>query len=205
MQGPLPPGDDAKPPALHVWDDFWTLRLAECPCDADFLRWLDATGTRDAAIFHFGTGGHHLVGLECARAGGGNAVLGITAAPDEHASFAALAIADPDLGRHYAVLFGDIYLVNPRLLPVFDVVTLFHLCEYRTEKNDAYGAMTDAELVTLLTERLRPGGHMLFYPGSFAWRWGGTSAADVVAAWEAAAPVERVGAFASLLVYRKLV
>src|SRR3712207_7562317 len=40
----------------------------------------------------------------------------------------------------YTTLFRSL---NERLLPVFDVVTLFHLCEFYGEANAAYGAMTD--------------------------------------------------------------
>lgn len=191
-------------PLLNIWDDHWDFRPEDCPCDVDFLAWLDEETIRDAAIFHFGSGGHHHVGLECARAERRNHVLAITAAPQEHDSFVQLARQRPELLRSYNLLFGDIYLLNERLLPAFDVVTLFHLCEFRGEANDAYGAMTDLEVTRLLTRRLRPGGHILFFPGSFAWvrEWGG--ATSVVAAWEREGGVERVGRFRSLLVYRKL-
>ncbi|WP_375460882.1 hypothetical protein [uncultured Enterovirga sp.] len=201
MSSPVPA--PAPPSGLHYWDAYWDHRPAECPCDQDFVLWLDEMAVRDAAIFHFGTGGHHHVGIECARPDRRNAVLGITAAPKELDTFVELAIARPDVLRHYNVLFGDIYLLNSRLLPVFDVVTLFHLCEFRGEKNDAYGGMTDLDLTRLLTDHVRPGGHILFFPGSYAWARANDSAKDVVAAWEEGAGVERVGLSRSLLVYRK--
>lgn len=200
----MPAPDPPPPPALHFWDAFWDFRVADCPCDADLVAWLDVRGVRDAAIYHFGTGGHHHVGIECARPDRRNSVLGITAAPQEHETFVKLAIERPDVLRYYNAVFGDIYLLNPRLLPVFDVVTLFHLCEFRGEKNDAYGGLTDLEVTNLLTDHLRPGGHMLFFPGSYAWDRADHSGKDVVAAWEAARDVERVETFRSLLVYRKL-
>lgn len=193
----------SRPAELHYWDAFWDHRPAECPCDEDFVRWLDEAGIRDSAIFHFGTGGHHHVGIECASPERRNSVLGITAAPQEHETFVRLAIGRPDVLRYYQAVFGDIYLLNRRLLPRFDVVTLFHLCEFRGEKNDAYGGLTDLEVTTLLTERLRPGGHVLFFPGSYAWDRADHSAKDVVAEWAAAHPVEEVGRFRSLLAYRK--
>ena len=106
--------------------------------------------------------------------------------------------------RHYNALFGDIYLLNEKLLPAFDVVTLFHLCEFRGEKNDAYGALTDLEVTNLLTDKTRPGGHILFFTTSFAFDWEGPmSAKRVIAQWEKERDVERVGEFKSLLVYRK--
>lgn len=190
-------------PRLHFWDAYWDFRAKECPCDEDFVAWLDAGRVTDAAIFHFGTGGHHHVGIECARADRRNSVLGITASPQEHDAFVRLAIERPEVLRYYNAVFGDIYLLNRHLLPVFDVVTLFHLCEFRGPANDAYGGLTDLEVAAVLTERLRPGGHILYFPGSYAWDRANDSAKDVVAAWEAGRPVERVGAFRSIVVYRK--
>ncbi|TDR89018.1 hypothetical protein [Enterovirga rhinocerotis] len=196
-------GEAEDRPKLHFWDAYWDHRPAECPCDEDFIRWIDEMRIRDAAIYHFGTGGHHHVGIECAMPERRNAVLGITAAPQEHATYIELAIERPDVLRYYNCVFGDIYLLNRRLLPDFDVVTLFHLCEFRGPKNDAYGGSTDLEVTRLLTDKLRPGGHILFFPGSFAWDRANDSAKDVVAEWEISAGVTRVGTFRSLLVYRK--
>lgn len=187
------------PPALNIWDDHWEFRPEDCPCDVDFVAWLDETGIRDAAIYHFGTGGHHHVGIECARPDRRNSVLGITAAPKEHESFVRLAIARPEVLRYYNAVFGDIYLLNPRLLPAFDVVTLFHLCEFRGEANDQYGGLTDLDVLNRLTDRLRPGGYLLVFPGSFAWE---RAAAAVVAEWARTRPVEHVRTFRSLTVYR---
>jgi hypothetical protein len=189
--------------ALHYWNACWDLRSAECPCDVDFVDWLDASHITDAVIYHFGTGAHHFVGIECARPERRNAVLGITAAPQEYDAFIKLVIERPDVLRHYNVVFGDIYLSNRRLLPTFDVVTLFHLCEFRGEKNDAYGAMSDIELLNLLTDKTRSGGYILFFPGSFAFDRADHSAKDVIAEWEALREVEFLARYKSLLVYRK--
>ena len=190
--------------ALHFWNDYWDLRVSECPCDVHFLEWLEETGITDSAIYHFGTGGHHLVGIECAKPERRNAVLGITAAPQEYETYVELAIARPDVLRYYNVVFGDIYLINAKLLPRFDVVTLFHLCEFRGEKNDGYNALTDLDVTNLLTDRVRPGGYILFYTTSFAFDWDGPmSTKTVIAEWEKDKPIERVGLFKSLLVYRR--
>lgn len=190
------------PPVLNIWDDHWDFRPEDCPCDVDFVAWLDAEKIRDSAIFHFGSGGHHHVGIECARPERENHVLAITAAPREHEAFVRLAMARPELLRFYTAVFGDIYLLNERLLPQFDVVTLFHLCEFRSAANDAYGALSDLEVTRILTRRLKPGGHILFFPGSYAWDRRNDSAVDVVAEWEREGRVEQVGRFRSLLVYR---
>ena len=128
------------------------------------MLWLDEQGIRDAAIYHFGTGGHHHVGIECALPERRNNVLAITAAPREHEAFVQLATARPHLLRYYNAVFGDIYLLNERLLPEFDVVTLFHLCEFRGAANDEYGALTDLEVTRALTRRLKPGGPRMPQP-----------------------------------------
>ncbi len=190
--------------ALHYWDAYWDLREKECPCDVHFIEWLDRNRIVDSTIYHFGTGGHHHVGIECARETRRNAVLGITAAPQEYEKYVELAIARPDVLRYYNAVFGDIYLLNYKLLPTFDVVTLFHLCEFRGEKNDAYNALTDLEVTNILTDKTRAGGHILFFTTSFAFDWDGPmSAKKVIAKWEKERHVERVGEYKSLLVYRK--
>ncbi len=184
---------------LHFWDAVWDLRIDECPCDVHFNDWIETTGVKNAAIFHFGTGSHHVVGIQQAENGLNNHVLAITAAPKEYDTFVQLAIDRPEVEKIYKAFFGDIYQLDARLLPNFDVVTLFHLCEFRNERNDVYGALTDREVLDLLTDKLNSGGYMLFYTKSFAFE----PAAKVIAAWEKAQAVERVGMHETLLVYRK--
>jgi hypothetical protein len=184
---------------LHYWDAFWDLRLKECPCDLHFCEYLEAENIRGASIFHFGTGGHHLVGVRTAENGSDNAVLGITASPQGYETYVKLAIDKPLVAKTYKVFFGDIYQLDQRLLPTFDLVTLFHLCEFRGAPNDAYGAMTDLDVTLLLTDKLQRGGVVAFYPGSFAF----DNAKKVIAQWETERPVERIGEFKTLLLYRK--
>lgn len=185
---------------LHFWDAVWDLRVAECPCDVHFCDWLEKQSIENASIFHFGTGSHHVVGIRTAENGSNNCVLGITASPGEYDAFVKLAIERPEVEKTYKVFFGDIYQLEPRLLPEFDVVTLFHLCEFRNERNDLYGALTDRQVADMLTEKTRKGGHILFYTKSFAFD---TAESKVIAEWEKEAGVERVGMYETLLVYRK--
>jgi hypothetical protein len=79
------------------------------------------------------------------------------------------------------------------------MVTLFHLCEFRGPQTDAYGGMTDLAVTNLLTDKTRPGGHILFYTGSFAFE----KAKPVIAQWEKERPVKRIGEYKSVLIYRK--
>ncbi|MDB5643012.1 MAG: hypothetical protein JWN07_2329 [Hyphomicrobiales bacterium] len=184
---------------LHFWDAVWDLQLAQCPCDVHFCDWLEREQIRDASIFHFGTGSHHVVGVRTAENHSNNCVLGITASPGEYDAFVKLAIDRPEVEKSYKVFFGDIYQLEQRLLPQFDVVTLFHLCEFRNERNDLYGALTDLEVVSMLTEQTRPGGYIVFYTKSFAF----DSAEKVLALWEKEQRVEKIGTYETLLVYRK--
>ena len=78
------------------------------------------------------------------------------------------AIEHAELSRHYQVLFGDIYLLNPKLLPRFDIATLFHLCEFRGDSQDAYGGLTDAQVMDTVLDIMPKGGVVSLFTGSFA-------------------------------------
>jgi hypothetical protein len=186
----------AKRPKLNIYDDNWETRGE---CDIHLIEWLDQKRITDAAIYHFGTGGHHYVGVECAKPARRSSVFGITASPQEYQNYVRLVTGRPDVMRYYNAVFGDIYLLNEKLLPTFDLVTLFHICEFRGPQTDAYGGLTDLAVTNLLTDKTRPGGHILFYTSSFAF----AEAKTVIAQWEKQRPVERVDEYKSVLVYRK--
>lgn len=154
---------------LNLWKATWSLDEAQCPCDVHFLEYLEKKGAKNASIFHFGTGNHHIVGLKTATNGSNNAVLGITASRHEYDAYIDLLVSNPHLGHTYKAYFGDIYQLDRRLLPDLDYATLFHVGEYRTAENDAYDALTDNEMVAVVADRLKPGGEILFYAGSFAY------------------------------------
>jgi hypothetical protein len=186
---------------MNYWTDKWPLMVEVCPCDVHFNDWTEAQKLTGKVIYHFGTGTHHVVGRTQAENGSGNLVFGITASIEEYDAYVELAAENPLVARNYLAYFGDIYLSNARLLPQFDVVTLFHLCEFffPNTASAEYGGLTDLALANLLTDRLQPGGYVLFYKGSIAFE----KAKAVIAEWEKAKPVERVGEFKTLLVYRK--
>ena len=186
-------------PSLNIWDVNWSLDVEQCPCDVHLAEYLEAEKISGKSIFHFGTGGHHILGIRAADAGAGNVVLGITASPPEYSAYISLVTARPEVGRIYKVFFGDIYQLEPRLLPELDIVTLFHLGEFRSERNDAYRALTDAELTALLLDKLRRGGLMSFYTGSFAFDIAERVIADLVGNGR----LVPAGAFKSLALYRK--
>jgi hypothetical protein len=185
---------------MNYWADVWDLDEATCPCDIHFNEWVAAKGLTDSTFYHFGTGNHHAIGIEQAQNGSGNRVFAITASIDEHRSYIKLVTRQPEISRSYLAYFGDIYLTNLNLLPSFDAVTLFHLCEFSKQEPNGYPGLDDLELLNLMTDRLRAGGHVLFYTGSFAY----AKARDVIAHWRELRGVEEAEAFKSLLVYRKV-
>lgn len=152
---------------LDLWKDPWPLDEKQCPCDVHFVAWLSACGLSGQRIFHFGTGDHHHVGLHAARLG--HSVLGITATEAEYRSYIRLVIENPELGRHYKVLFSDIYQTNLGLLPKFDLVTLFHIGEFWSENNAPFASLDDAGLMEGMVEKLNPGGRLFLFTGSFAY------------------------------------
>jgi hypothetical protein len=164
-----------------------------------FLDYLEQRGARNGSIFHFGTGNHHIVGLRTAQNGSNNAVLGITASPHEYEAYIELLIKNPRLGHTYKAYFGDIYQLDGRLLPEFDYVSLFHVGEYRTAENDTYGALSDLQMALVLADKVKTGGEILFYTGSFAYDQAEAVAKELVQQRSFAA----AGSFKSLEIIRK--
>jgi hypothetical protein len=152
----------------HSWHCNWPMRPDLCACDADFCQYLQERNIRRKSIFHFGTGGHHVVGVRNQELGLENEVLGITVAPSEHAQYVKDVIRTPSLGRHYRVWFADIYDLTSACLPTFDVVTLFHLYEF-TDATSVSRRLADAGVLDLFLSKLAPEGRLLFYEGSFAY------------------------------------
>ena len=184
---------------LDLWKDPWPLDVRQCPCDVHFTDWVAAKGIRNASVFHFGTGDHHHVGKTQALNGSGNGVLGITATRPEYDSYIDLVVKTADVGKLYKVLFTDIYQLEPRLLPEFDVVTLFHLCEFWSEANAPFSTMNDEGVLRAMAGKVKPGGSLLFYTGSFAFSVAMPLIDRLVPALGFSGP-EKVD---SLLVYRK--
>jgi len=183
---------------LNYYEIGWFLDEKQCPCDVHFVQYIEQNGFRDQSIFHFGTGEHHIVGIKCHEMNTGNAVLGITASPREHDFYENMVIDKPEIGRNYKVLFGDIYQLNASLLPQFDIASLFHVGEFRTEKNDAYGALTDEEMVRLMINKLKGPRLVLFYSGSYAFDIAQRISDKLVSE----RVLEPVGSFESLRIFR---
>jgi hypothetical protein len=151
---------------LNYWDWSWPLLTETCPCDIHFLEYLQANGIKDKVIFHFGTGEHHILGKKNLEAGETNEILAITASPAEYYKYIEFIIDNPSAARTYKVFFGDIYTLTPRIMPTFDLVTLFHLCEFYDEERSAYAQLDDSSLLDLFLSKLNSGGKIFFYQKS---------------------------------------
>jgi hypothetical protein len=141
---------EEKMQKMNYWGEKWDLHVDICPCDVHFNEWVEANKMGGRTIYHFGTGTHHVIGRRQAELG--NAVFAITASKEEYDAYVTLVSADTRIARSYVAHFGDIYLSNPRLLPEFDIVTMFHLCEF-SHANTAsteYGGLTDRGFVEVL-------------------------------------------------------
>jgi hypothetical protein len=136
-----------------------------CPCDADFCDYLRERDIAKKSIFHFGSGGHHVVGLRNRDDRLENEILAITASPREHAQYVERVVREPSFGKYYKVLFADIYDLAHRSLPEFDLVTLFHLCEFSPMAGQLR-RMDDAGVMELFRSKLGAGGRLIFYEGS---------------------------------------
>jgi hypothetical protein len=184
---------------MNYWTDKWDLHEDVCPCDVHFNDWVAKEKLKNKTIYHFGTGTHHVVGIKQAERK--NRVLAITASKEEYESYITLVTENSGVAKNYVAYFGDIYLTNASLLPDFDVVTMFHLCEFffPNTASKEYGGMTDRKVLDLFTDKTRKGGHILFYTRSM----GAEKTKAILPKWEKEKPVKRVGEFKTLLVYKK--
>jgi hypothetical protein len=140
----------------HTWE--W---LQGVECDMHFCEYLQANNITNSTVFHFGTGAHHKLGINLTN----NNILGITASKNEYVRYMALVEDNPEIAIRYKVIFGDIYTLSPDILPMFDYINLFHLCEY-SNLNNNYGQMNDTQLLEMFRTRLNDNGQLCFFTGS---------------------------------------
>jgi hypothetical protein len=185
---------------LNRWEETWPLDERRCPCDVHFVEYLAEHGISGKSIFHFGTGEHHLLGVSNAARPPEerNEILGVTASIQEYQAYMQLVSGSAETAKWYKALFADIYTLTARALPSFDLVTLFHLCEFYHPDRSRYAPLDDAGLVALFIGKLNPGGQLVFYRGSSG--WDGTAAIlDGLVRRRAIAPA---GGHRSLVFYR---
>jgi len=155
---------------LNTYRKYYEFLPHECPCDLHFVEWLMENKIGNKNIFHFGTGGHHYVGIENGNFTYPNEIMGITAQKEEYISYIDMVTENAHLNTHYKVLFSDIYTLNERVIPNFDIVTLFHLCEYYYDDKSDYCTLNDETLLRLFINKLNDGGKILFYSKSAKYR-----------------------------------
>ena len=185
---------------LNYYRDSWPLSPEVCPCDLHFVCYIKENRVQEKAIFHFGTGEHHLVGRENAKLIKPNEILGITASMKEYISYIDLIVNNPILARTYKVIFADIYTLTPKVIATFDLVTLFHLCEFYDLVNSAYAQLNDDSLLKLFLAKLNPEGKILLYGKSD----GAKEAQVIVKRFMDRHELVYEGQFKSLLVYRRV-
>jgi hypothetical protein len=144
----------------------WAYQPDKCPADRDFIKYMESNDIRRKTVFAMGPGDHHLVGRMLLN----NRVLSITCSVEEMDAYMDMAIDDPFMARHYQCMFGDIYLLNERLIPPdLDVVYLPHLGEMPNNARNDYQAMSDTEVLNLLIESMSYPGYLVAYHESSAW------------------------------------
>jgi|SRR5436853_147558 len=156
---------------LYYCQHSWDLYPDNCPCDVHFVEYLESRNITGKSIFHFGTGEHHIVGKKNHERGNPNDIFGITASyqpatcrSKECETYLDFIYKNPVAANHYKVLFSDVYTLSPSLLPDFDIVTLFHLCEFYDEEYSSYARLNDLGLLEMFLEKLKPSGQILFFP-----------------------------------------
>jgi SAM-dependent methyltransferase len=177
----------------------WALDLSDCPCDVQLVEYLQRFNVSDRSIFHFGTGSHHLVGRENQQLSQPNQILAITASHPEHEAYVKLVLQEREIERNYKVLFSDIYTLDARNLPNFDVVTLFHLCEFYLPDQAVFLRHDDRSLLAMFVEKLNSGGIVILYDRSNDW----PKAQLLIQALIASQVIEPVDTYKNLRIYRR--
>lgn len=183
---------------LNVWPESHPLVPEGCPCDLHFCDYVDEKNIQDHVVFHFGTGEHHIIARRNMALSSPNHVLGVTASVGEYDAYIKYVTDDPLSGNFYNVIFLDNYSMSGRMLPNFDIVTLFHLGEFYDERNARYAPLDDTSLVDLLLTKMNPHGRMMFYKGS----WGAEKTRPIIKACVDSGKLVLEEDYKSLLVYR---
>lgn len=177
---------------LNTYNRSWRL-MPGVECDVHLAEYIQEYGMTNKTIFHFGTGEHHEFGKMVKH----NATLGITASIPEYNIYMQEVTNDPELAKRYKVLFGDIYTLNPELLPEFDIITLFHLCEYSRNDSD-YGQLDDRQLLDMFINKLSVGGLICFFTGSNHYQ----DAKILIEECVSNGTIKFVGIYKSVILYR---
>jgi len=132
--------------------------------------------------------------------------MGITYTPGEYITYMELIKDKPLIGKYYKVLFADIYKLSPELLPDFDIIALFHLCEF-SRFSDKSAHFDDYSLLDMFLNKLKKDGKIIFYKGSshfFKKPDSDVYTSLVLDKFVKEGKIKKVDEFRSLLIYSKL-
>ena len=177
----------------------WQLQPNLCPCDLELIEYLQKNNIQDQTIFHFGTGAHHILGLENQKLVKPNEVIGITASIPEHEAYVQMCRKNRQLAKFYKVLCTDIYTLTDRSLPMLDVVALFHVGEFYMAEEADFVHHNDESMVDLFINKLNPEGKILFYTKSVGYG----KAQEITELFTDQGKIYLVEKYKSLLVYAK--
>jgi len=177
----------------------WKLQPHLCPCDIELIEYLQKYDVQDQTIFHFGTGAHHILGLENQKLPKPNEIIGITASIAEHKTYIQMCRKNRHLAKFYKVLCTDIYTLTERCLPMLDVVTLFHIGEFYLAEDAPFVHHNDESIVDLFLRKLNPNGKLLFYAKSFGY----DRAEEIIKLFTEQGKIYQLEKYKTLLVYAK--
>lgn len=177
----------------------WKLQLDICPCDGELVEYLEKNQIYSQSIFHFGTGYHHLLGIENQKFDKPNEIFAITACVKEHEAYIKLCNQDHTIAKYYKVLYGDIYTLTEKSLSKFDLISLFHVGEFYLPEEANFIHHNDRSLVNLFLNRLNDGGKILFYTKSLGWE----QTKAIIQDLESQKKIHLVDQYKTLLIYEK--
>ncbi|MEA5550171.1 hypothetical protein VB713_04105 [Anabaena cylindrica UHCC 0172] len=177
----------------------WELQPNLCPCDIELNEYLQKYNIQNQSIFHFGTGAHHILGLENQKLDSPNEIFGITASIPEHEEYIRICRKNRQLAKFYKVICTDIYTLTARSLPMLDVVSLFHIGEFYMPEEALFVHHNDESLVELFLRKLNPNGKILFYTQSVGW----AKAEEIIELFTAQGKIKKIEQYKNLLVYSK--